>query len=476
MAVGKIDISETLNAVECTLREDKSISPPVRAMMELLVLVINVLVGKLGLNSENSSIPPSKDPHRDRGSKNKTKGEKKKPGGQNGHVGTNLKKFETPDKIKTLEIDRRTLPPGKYRVVGFESRQIVDIEISRVVTEYRAEILQSRNGKKFVATFPDGVTRPIQYAAGLKAQAVYMSQQQLIPYDRVQDYFVDQCGIPISTGSLVNFNREAFDSLAKFEVIAKKKLISSSLLNADETGINVGGKNIWLHSASNDLWTLFYPHANRGKIAMKAMGILEKFRGVLCHDHWKPYFAFNCLHALCNAHHLRELEWAWEHDKQKWAKKMQDLLTEINEAVHKAGGILSGKAAISFRSRYRNILTRADRECPSSKAEKRTGTRGRIPQSKSRNLLERLRNYETETLRFMTDKRVPFTNNQSENDIRMTKVQQKISGCFRAMEGAYIFCRVRSYLSTCRKHGLTPTDALRTLFAGKLPDFIAKLE
>jgi transposase len=155
---------------------------------------------------------------------------------------------------------------------------------------------------------------------------------------------------------------------------------------------------------------------------------------------------------------------------------MQDLLTEINGAVREAGGVLPKKAAKSFRSRYRNILTRADRECPMQAADKRTGKRGQIPQSKSRNLLERLRDYETETLRFMTNRRVPFTNNQGENDIRMTKVQQKISGCFRAMEGAYIFCRVRSYLSTCRKHGLTPTEALKTLFEGRLPDFIAKLE
>lgn len=476
MTVGKINVSSTLKAVENTLREDKSITPQVRAMMELLVVVINLLVGKLGLNSENSSIPPSKDPHRDRGSKHKAKGEKKKPGGQNGHPGKTLEKFENPDHVETIEIDRRTIPPGQYRVVGFESRQIVDIEISRVVTEYRAEILQAKNGDRFVAKFPEEITRPVQYAAGLKAQAVYMSQQQLIPYERVQDYFVDQCGIPMSTGSLFNFNKEAFDLLARFGVIAKNQLIKAKLLHADETGINVGGKNIWLHSVSNNLWTLFYPHINRGGIAMKAMGILENFRGVLCHDHWKPYFAFNCLHALCNAHHLRELEWAWEHDKQSWAKKMQELLAEINDAVHEAGGVLSIKAAKSFRSRYRNILTRADRECPLQAADKRTGKRGQIPQSKSRNLLERLRDYETETLRFMTDKRVPFTNNQGENDIRMTKVQQKISGCFRAMEGAYIFCRVRSYLSTCRKHGLTPTEALKTLFEGRLPDFIAKLE
>jgi transposase len=258
MTIGKINVSSTLNAVEKTLREDKSMSPQVRAMIELLVVVINLLVGKLGLNSENSSIPPSKDPHRERGSKHKTKGEKKKPGGQKGHAGSTLKKFEKPDTIETIEIDRRTIPPGQYSAVGFEARQIVDVKISRVVTEYRAEILQAKNGDTFVAVFPEGITRPVQYAPGLKAQDVYMSQQQLIPYDRVQDYFVDQCGIPLNTGSLFNFNKEAFNLLARFEVIAKNQLIKAKLLHADETGINVGGKNIWLHSISNDLWTLFF--------------------------------------------------------------------------------------------------------------------------------------------------------------------------------------------------------------------------
>lgn len=476
MTVGKINISETLKSVESLLKKDKSSSPQMRAMMELLVVVINLLIGKLGLNSENSSIPPSKDQNRERGSKRKAKGIKRNPGGQKGHAGTNLKKFDKPDNVEDIEIDRRTLPPGEYRAVGFESRQVIEIEISRVVTEYRSEILEDKNGNQFVAEFPEGVTRPVQYGTVLKAQAVYMSQQQLVPYERVQDYFSDQCGIPVSTGSLYNFNKEAFDLLERFEDIAKKQLIGSDVVNADETGINIGGKGLWLHSASNELWTLFFPHVNRGGIAMKAMGILPHFRGILCHDHWKPYFNFKCLHALCNAHHLRELEWAWEHDKQKWAKKMQDLLLEINDAVHKAGGKLSKKKADSYRSRYRNILTRADRECPMPTAESRTGSRGRIPKSKSRNLLERLRDFETETLRFMVDRRVPFTNNQGENDIRMTKVQQKISGCFRSMDGAYIFCRVRSYLSTCRKQGVAPTEALKLLFSGKMPEFITQLE
>lgn len=473
MTVGKINVSDALKNAGSLLRKDKSSSPQMRAMMELLIVIINLLAGKLGLNSSNSSKPPSQDPKRPRGSKQKTTGHKRKPGGQNGHEGTTLKKVPNPDRIETLEIDRRTLPRGNYSLVGFETRQVIDIKTSSEVTEYRAEILQDEAGNQFVADFPPGVTRPAQYGTSVKAQAVYMSQFQLLPYDRIRGYFADQCDIPLSAGSIFNFNKEAHALLGTFEAIVKRQLVKQDFLNADETGINVNGKTLWLHTLGNDLWTMFFPHEKRGCDAMKAMGVLNDFHGILCHDHWKPYFNFPCLHALCNAHHLRELERAWEQDNQKWAKNMKALLLEINDAVDAAGGCLTKKAAKKFRSRYRNILTRGDRECPAPNAPK--DKPGRIARSKSRNLLERLREFETETLRFMTDKRVPFTNNQGENDIRMTKVQQKISGCFRSFEGAQMFCRIRGYLSTCRKQGVAPTKALQLLFVGKLPDFVAKL-
>jgi transposase len=472
MTVENINISETIAKVKETIHKDKSISPEFRTLVELLVVIISLLVNKLGLNSRNSSKPPSTDPNRERGSKRKGEEEqKRKPGGQPGHNGSNLEKVKNPDRVETIAIDKRTLPRGDYKHVGYNVRQVIDIVVSKQVTEYRAEIVEDSNGKRFTASFPEWVTRPVQYGNDLKAQAVYMSAQQLIPYDRIQDYFSDQCGISLSTGSLCNFNKEAYELLETFEGISRKRLITEYLLNNDETGINVNGKLLWLHCASSTRWTLFFPHEKRGTIAIEAMGILKHFEGISCHDHWTPYFQFQCQHALCNAHHLRELERAWEQDGQKWAKKMQELLLEIRDAVEDAGGSLSKKAAKKFRKRYRTILTRGDRECPPPAEKTDHHKRGRTKRTKARNLLERLRNFETETLRFMTDKRVPFTNNQGENDIRMTKVQQKISGCFRSMEGAKIFCRIRSYLLTCRKHGIQATEALRILFSGKLPKF-----
>jgi transposase len=207
-------------------------------------------------------------------------------------------------------------------------------------------------------------------------------------------------------------------------------------------------------------------------VAMDEIGILPFFKGVLCHDHWKPYYHYDCTHALCNAHHLRELERAWEQDQQQWAREMQALLIDIAAAVADAGGCLPADEAKRWRRRYRRLLKKAEIECPPPDESQRQGKRGRLKRSKARNLLERLRDFEQDILRFIEVESVPFTNNQGENDLRMTKVQQKISGCFRSMEGAKIFCRVRSYLSTCRKQGMSATQALTLLFQGKDPDFM----
>lgn len=469
MKIQNIDIEATINRAQKLIAEDQQISDATRSMFEILILVITLLANRLGLNSSNSSKPPSSDANRKKRAKASTG---KKAGGQHGHVGVTLQKVDDPDKIEVIKIDRRTLPAGKYRQIGFETRQVFDIDISRVVTEYRAQILEDENNRRFVAAFPEGVTKAVQYGSGIKAHAVYMSQFQLIPYNRIQDYFAEQIGLPISEGSIFNFNQEAFERLADFEDRAKQELAVSGLVHADETGINIGGKGHWLHSASNDRWTLFQAHTKRGTDAMNDIGILPKFKGILCHDHWKPYYTYECTHALCNAHHLRELTRAWEQDAQNWAHQMKELLETINHKVNESGsGVLDAKTAEKYRQNYRKLIKNAEIECPEPERPVKKGKRGRIKKSKSRNLLERLRDYESDVLRFMDNELVPFTNNMGENDIRMTKVQQKISGCFRTIEGASIFCRIRSFLSTCRKQEIKASYALENLFREQLPEF-----
>lgn len=470
MKIDDIDIDQVVESTKALLKEDKSISPALRVSIDLILLVVSLLVNRLGLNSKNSSKPPSTDPNREK----KPKGQSNRsPGGQKGREGKTLSQFEEPDVVTDIPVDRQQLPPGNYRDGGFQRRQVVDIEISRIVKEFRAQVLINDKGEKFVAPFPEGVNSPIQYGNNLKAHVVYLSQYQLLPYKRIEEYFADQLDIPLSVGTVFNFNQAAAELIKQTgaEDKIKAAIRASLVVHADETGINIDGKRQWLHCASSLTWTYFHAHEKRGSEAMDEAGILPEFTGILCHDHWKPYYRYLlCQHALCNAHHLRELERAWEQDKQAWAQAMGKLLKKLCDDVKDSGGKLTPGAAKAAREEYREILLKGDEQCPPpDEKERPKWKRGRLKRSKSRALLERLREYEDDVLRFTEITEVPFTNNQGENDIRMTKVQQKISGCFRSQNGADMFCLIRSYVSSCRKQDVSASEALRSLFEGRLP-------
>ena len=467
MTIDNINVEESIQRVTTLIAAEQDLSPALKSSLEVLLVLVTLLLNRLGLNSKNSSKPPSTDPFRRKESRAASG---RKPGGQPGHVGTTLKPVSDPDIVKEIRVDRSVLPPGRYRCCGHEARQVIDVDITTLVTEWRAEVVEDKQGRRHVAPFPEGITRPVQYGIGVKVNAVYMSQFQMVPYNRIEDHFLEQMGIPVSSGSIVNFNRDAYDRLGFFELWVQKALRQEGLLHVDETGINIGGKRCWLHNVSSPGLSHFAPHEKRGSEAIEAIGILPGFTGILCHDHWKPYFHYGRFHALCNAHHLRELERAWEQDGQQWAQQLSVLLKEANQAVHEADGCLDAASAEQYRGRYRELVQRAEQECPAPPPK--NGKRGRTAKSKSRNLLERLQNFESDVLRFLDDPLVPFTNNQAENDLRMIKVQQKVSGCFRSLEGAKTFCRIRSYITTCRKQGVTATEALRLLFQGKWPAFM----
>lgn len=470
MKIENIEVEQTLEKVKKQIEEEKNLSPALRASLELLLTLVTLLLNRLGLNSRNSSKPPSSDPNR----KKKRNNGNNNPGAQKGHTGNHLELVDDPDHVESLKVDRATLPTdGTFQCIGYERRQVFDIQISRVVTEYQAEILEDERGRRVLAPFPEQVKVKTQYASGVKIHSVYMSNFQLLPYKRIEEHFADQFDIPLSAGSIYNFNKEVYERLAPFEDWVKRELSKALLLHADETGINIGGKRKWLHVVCSATLTLLMPHDKRGGEAMAAMGVLPEYTGTLVHDHWKPYYQLPCYHALCNAHHLRELERAWEQDQQQWAKQTQALLLEINKAVDAAGGVLNTPEAEAFRERYRQLLKEAETECPPpDESQRKKGQRGRLKRSKSRNLLERLIQFEEDVLRFMVELDVPFTNNQGERDLRMSKVQQKISGCFRSELGAKIFSRIRSYLSTCQKNGVSSEEALRLLYEGRWPEFM----
>lgn len=464
------EIAQSIAQTRVLMSKEKGLSPALRSAIEMILTLVSLMINQITLNSRNSSIPPSQDKNRKKEAR--IKGERK-PGAQKGHKGSRLIQVENPDEIKVLEVDLSLLPQDEYKIVGYEKRQVFDIDISSYVVEYQAQIVENKKGERFKASFPKEVTAQVQYGLGVKVQSVYLSQYQLIPYNRVSAHFEENMNLGISEGSIYNFNLEAYNALESFEKWLQQTMISQALLHADETGINVDGKNIWLHCLCNQHYTYFHVDTQRGKEAMDRAKVLPQFQGILVHDHWKPYYRYEAItHALCNAHHLRELQRAYEQDKQEWAKEMLDLLIEMNQEVSSTAQTkLSDEKTKHYRQLYDAILSKANIESPPpDESKRREGQRGRLKRTKSRALLERLRDYKEDTLRFLDNDIIPFTNNQGENDIRMTKVHQKISGSFRSYKGAEIFCRVRSYLSTCRKHDITASEALMSLFSGKLPE------
>jgi len=231
LKIESIDIEKALDNARELIEQEKDLSASLRAALEVLLLLVTLLLNRTTLNSKNSSKPPSSDPNRLKSTRKKSR---KSSGAQTGHVGKTLEKVDDPDVTEVISIDRRSLPKGHYHQVGFETRQVFDIDISRVITEYRAQILEDEKGQCFVATFPDGVTKSVQYGNQIKAHAVYLSQFQLLPYKRIQRYFADQLQIPLSEGSLYNFNIQAFAQLASFEQISKDKLAHADIAHADD--------------------------------------------------------------------------------------------------------------------------------------------------------------------------------------------------------------------------------------------------
>lgn len=476
MTINGMNVKQTVKDVECKLNHTTTTPSQLRSMILILLVFLKFLLDKISVNSTNSSVPPSKDSKRKRGSRIKGKSIRK-PGGQPGHRGKTLTRIENPDKVESLTVDRSKLPVGDYKKVGYQSRQVIDIQINRHVTEYQAEVLEDAEGRQFIAPFPEGVTKSVQYGNSVKAQAVYLTQYQLIPFERTKDYFAHLCQIPISTGTICNFVKYAYQRLEYFEPVAKKALLREKVLHTDETGANVNGKIIWIHGISSDKWTLLYPHSKRGFEAVTDFDVLTRYTGHLCHDHWKSYFKLkNCSHVLCNAHHLRELTRAWEQDEQCWAKKVHKLLLDANKETKENDGVLSLKRAKSLSNRYRSLLEAGRIECEIELDETERNQPGPSPKTKSRNLLERLLSFKEETLAFTTDSDIPFTNNQIERDFRMYKVQQKISGCFRSFEGAKMSCLITSYISTCMKNGIGAARALQALFNNEIPDFIIQAD
>lgn len=427
------------------------------------------LRARLSQNSRNSSLPPSSDGYAKPAPKSLRRPSGRKPGGQPGHPGRHLERVERPDVVIRHRPERcadcgADLSGGA--VIDEEARQVFELPAVRLaVSEHRAERRRCGCGHVTAAAFPDGVGAPAQYGPTFRALVIYLVSHQHLPYQRAARLLADWLGAPVSTGTLKTIVERGAEDLDEFLDIVRRRLIVAPVAHFDETGGRADAALRWVHSACTERLTLYRLHDRRGLEGIDHLGVLTDFNGVAVHDGWATYRKYpDATHALCNVHHLRELLGAIERDgdTQTWATEMDALLRELKAAVDDARAhgqtALGAQTLAAFCERYEQIIALGHEQNPPP--TERTGKRGPIGRSKTANLLGRLDEHRDEVLRFAHDFRVPFDNNQAERDLRMIKLQQKISGCWRTITGAEGFLALRSYLSTSAKHGLHPLVAL----------------
>jgi transposase len=446
-----------------------------KIQVESLTTEVKILKGKLSKNSKNSSKPPSTDGYSKPAPKSLRKKSDKSSGGQSGHKGHTLRMVEIPDFIdehKVTVCQHCSESLSAAPIVDIERRQVFDLPpIELQVTEHQAQVKQcSTCGGKTKARFPEGIQKGTQYGTKIQAILTYFSQYQLLPYLRTQEMFQDLFNVKLSQGTIKNVLSRGADGLNEFSQNLKTALLASPVNHFDETGLRVDKKLYWLHVASNEQLTYYYIHEKRGKEAMDDMDILPNYQGYAVHDHWMSYYRYFCQHVLCNAHHLRELTFVEEQYKQPWAAKMKQCLQgvkiAVEEAISAGNSSLTKQQILGFEHYYDGILFEAKQQIPIMPTAK-VKKRGRVKKHKSHNLLNRLVEHKSEVLGFMYNFMLPFDNNLAERDVRMTKLKQKISGCFRSENGGDVFCSLRSYLSTVKKQGINRLDALIDLFNGK---------
>lgn len=442
-------------------------------------------------DSHNSSLPPALDPpgvkahNAARRTRSLGRRTGRKVGGQVGHRGSTLARVGSPDRVVThapQSCRRCAAALSCGAVTAVERRQVFELPPVRVeVTEHRAETRRcAACGERTKAEFPREVRAPVQYGEGVRARASYLHKYQLLPFARTAEAMRELFGCALSPGTLHTTRGRLAAKLVGAEARIKAVLKRAPVMGADETGLRVAGRGGWIHVARTEGLTHYGYDARRGKLAIDAVGILPTFDGVCVHDGWLAYNEYRqTRHALCNVHLLRELVYVEEvcAEQQRWTRPLSKLLLDIKAEVGRAKARgeteLSEKHLATFTARYDRLVKRAARLNPPPKEEKADALsrRYKVVRAKRRDparpLISRLQTRREQVLRFMRDFRVPFHNNGSERDIRMVKLQQKISGCFRTEEGAAAFCRIRSYLSTARKQGHSVLGALERAFRGK---------
>lgn len=449
------------------------------ALILELIARINALEARQTKNSHNSNKPPSSDGFQ-RKSKSLRKTKPGAVGGQAGHPGKTLKRVAHPDHVVThappVQCDAcgAALDPTQATLLK-ETRQVFDLPPVRLaVTEHRLLGTLCCCGKAHAGTFPANVQQPVQYGPQVRAALVYLTQYQQLPVLRTTQAMHDLFGLRLSAGTVQNCINEAAQIMAGARQTIGEVLPSEPVVHFDETSVGVGrNQRWWLHVASTARLSWYGAHRQKGKPALDSMVILPRLTGVAVHDGWKPYADYPCTHALCNAHHLRELVFIVESTRQRWAQKMIDLLRQAKKEADRSRHRGRNSLRLNRISYYRHCAQRLIKKGlalnPQQTRQQSGQSMGRIKQSFAYNLLARLQRYADQVWRFIADHRVPFDNNQAERDLRMPKLKQKISGCWRTPSGLNAFCVIRSYLATMRKQERSPFDALALAFSGYVP-------
>jgi len=452
--------------------------------VERLELIIEQLQGRLSLleaentelksrlnkNSSNSSKPPSSDGYKKVIKNNREKSDRKQ-GAQPGHKGTTLQMTDTPDKV-VINRAEGLCSCGNHiehqTLVDIIKRQVVDLPVKLVEwTEYQVEVRQCGCGQKHYGSLAH--LAPVQYGNKLKSLAVYLNQQQFVPYDRLQEIFSDLFGVSISDKVLLKANETCYENLAETEGLIVEALLQGSVMHNDETGIRCAKKLKWVHVSSNNRYTHYAINDKRGKEAIDAIGILPNYKGTSVHDRFSSYTGYDCLHALCNTHLVRELKYQGEEKAKAWAFQMIDILL-MGKKLKDENRLTPAKQK-ELLGFYDELLEKSIPDEVALLPAALPNKRGRKPKGKSLALLEAFRDRKDEVWRFLTHLEVPFDNNLAERDLRMIKLKQKISGTFRTQHGAEVFCRIRGYISTARKQGFRVLDAINSAMQGSAVAF-----
>jgi transposase len=435
-----------------------------RNRVEQLEAKVKELETRLNQDSNNSHRPPSSEGLRKKPALPRKKG--KKQGGQTGHKGKTLDMVETPDNKEPHAPIKcscgRDLTDVPKQII--ERRQVFDLPQPKLeVTEHQLQSCICPDCQSLqVGQFPQSVPARVQYGAGVRSLVVLLNNSYKLSYSNIRQFFSDVFGYDLNESTQTAANAKCYEALGESELKIKEHLLASAVNHFDETGLRVAGKLHWLHNCSNEGYTYLFVHPKRGKKALDdTPSLIPDYQGWAVHDCWASYFKYDqCRHAICGAHLLRELQALIEQGSH-WADRMRDLLLyaytksdEGKSTVHKFDRI---------ERQYDRICKMADAEEPPPKYRHE---KKRPKKTKGRNLMDRLVLHKDAVLAFAKHKEIPFTNNQAERDVRPAKIKQKMAGCFRTFQGAQVYARIQSFISTVRKHQHNVFNELVATFSG----------